>query len=146
MEESTPVRPPRKTKPEVPIRTTPVTPRTPPTARQNAPSVKTAPKPAIQPKPKSAGRSLTPAIAPKPETTKEIDYSSVYMAIWNCKADAEDELEFTRGDLVYIYEKLQNGWWVGSLVEPQGYSLGLVPKDYLKEAFDLNSWKQEACA
>ena len=76
----------------------------------------------------------------------DIDYSSVYVALWDCRADADDELPFTRGDLVYVYEKLKDGWWVGSLFQPQGHSVGLVPKDYFKEAFDLSGWKRSVNA
>uniref|UniRef100_UPI00358FD269 src kinase-associated phosphoprotein 2-like isoform X2 n=1 Tax=Myxine glutinosa TaxID=7769 RepID=UPI00358FD269 len=75
---------------------------------------------------------------PKPEPVipeKEYDYKNVYQALWNCTADKEDELSFKRGDLIYVLSKEFDAlrWWIGELDN----TIGLVPKSYLMEAYEL---------
>ena len=76
---------------------------------------------------------------PPEEPANEINYANVYQALWNCDAADKDELPFRRGDLIYIYEKPHADWWIGSLFKPQGYSVGLVPKDYVMEAYEFSA-------
>ena len=66
-----------------------------------------------------------------------INYANVYMALWTCQADDNDELEFHRGDLIYVYEKPHPDWWIGSLFKPQGNKVGLLPQQYVMEAYEL---------
>ncbi|XP_037547183.1 src kinase-associated phosphoprotein 1 [Nematolebias whitei] len=63
------------------------------------------------------------------------EYANYYQGLWDCQADEPDELDFKRGDLVYIISKEYNihGWWVGEL---EG-SIGIVPKDFLQPAYIL---------
>ncbi|XP_075891034.1 src kinase-associated phosphoprotein 1 isoform X2 [Nelusetta ayraudi] len=63
------------------------------------------------------------------------DYANYYQCLWDCTADEADELDFQRGDLVYIISKEYNihGWWVGEL----NGAVGIVPKDYLHPAYIL---------
>ncbi|XP_047466006.1 src kinase-associated phosphoprotein 1 isoform X2 [Mugil cephalus] len=63
------------------------------------------------------------------------DYANYYQGLWDCPADEPDELEFQRGDLIYIISKEYNihGWWVGEL----NGSVGIVPKDFLHPAYIL---------
>uniref|UniRef100_A0A8C5QDG3 Src kinase-associated phosphoprotein 1 n=1 Tax=Leptobrachium leishanense TaxID=445787 RepID=A0A8C5QDG3_9ANUR len=64
-----------------------------------------------------------------------IKYEDYYQGLWNCTSDNWDELSFQRGDLIRILSKEYNayGWWVGEL----DGEIGIVPKDYLSTAFDL---------
>ena len=91
----------------------------------------TAPKP-VPPVPRRSDD-------PPEEPANEINYANVYQALWNCDAAEKDELQFRRGDLIYIYEKPHADWWIGSLFKPQGYSVGLVPKDYVMEAYEFSA-------
>lgn len=81
----------------------------------------------------------TPASAAEEEMNC-INYANVYQALWDCASNEKDELGFRRGDLIYIYEKPHADWWIGSLFKPQGYSVGLVPKDYVMEAYELSAY------
>ena len=80
----------------------------------------------------------TPATTAE-EETNYINYANVYQALWDCASNEKDELGFRRGDLIYIYEKPHVDWWIGSLFKPQGYSVGLVPKGYVMEAYELSA-------
>ena len=62
----------------------------------------------------------------------------VYVALWNCNADDEDDLEFSRGNYLYIREKIPNSdWWVASLMDIPDVRVGLVPRNYIMPAYDL---------
>uniref|UniRef100_A0A8C0B8U6 Src kinase-associated phosphoprotein 1 n=1 Tax=Buteo japonicus TaxID=224669 RepID=A0A8C0B8U6_9AVES len=63
------------------------------------------------------------------------DYANYYQGMWDCSSQHPDELSFHRGDLIYILSKEYNayGWWVGEL----NNVVGIVPKDYLVAAYDL---------
>ncbi|KAM4623162.1 src kinase-associated phosphoprotein 1 isoform 1-T1 [Discoglossus pictus] len=63
------------------------------------------------------------------------NYENYYQGLWNCKRDNNDELSFQRGDLIHILSKEYDayGWWVG---EMDGM-VGIVPKEFLTDAFDL---------
>uniref|UniRef100_A0A8C6LTA6 Src kinase-associated phosphoprotein 1 n=1 Tax=Nothobranchius furzeri TaxID=105023 RepID=A0A8C6LTA6_NOTFU len=62
-------------------------------------------------------------------------YANYYQGLWDCPADEPDELDFKRGDLIYIISKEYNifGWWVGEL----DGTVGIVPKDFLQPAYIL---------
>lgn len=94
-------------------------------------------KPAAKQPPAPPKRKDEPPQSPTEVQKIEINYAKVYQALWNCEADDKDELGFRRGDLIYIYEKPHNDWWIGSLFKPQGYSVGLVPRKYVMEAYEL---------
>ncbi|KAF0875204.1 SKAP1 protein, partial [Crocuta crocuta] len=66
---------------------------------------------------------------------KEVDYTNYYQGLWDCHGDQPDELSFQRGDLIYILSKEYNmyGWWVGEL----NSLIGIVPKEYLTTAFEM---------
>uniref|UniRef100_A0A146ZS30 Src kinase-associated phosphoprotein 1 n=1 Tax=Fundulus heteroclitus TaxID=8078 RepID=A0A146ZS30_FUNHE len=63
------------------------------------------------------------------------EYANYYQGLWDCQADEGDELDFKRGDLIYIISKEYNihGWWVGEL----NGTVGIVPKDFLQPAYIL---------
>ncbi|XP_075299665.1 src kinase-associated phosphoprotein 1 [Opisthocomus hoazin] len=63
------------------------------------------------------------------------DYTNYYQGMWDCSGEHPDELSFRRGDLIYILSKEYHvyGWWVGELND----AVGIVPKDYLAAAYDL---------
>ncbi|XP_015244563.1 PREDICTED: src kinase-associated phosphoprotein 1 [Cyprinodon variegatus] len=69
------------------------------------------------------------------EPASSSEYSNYYQGLWDCPADEVDELEFRRGDLIYIISKEYNihGWWVGEL----NGTVGIVPKDFLQPAYIL---------
>uniref|UniRef100_UPI00398E3C66 src kinase-associated phosphoprotein 2 isoform X2 n=1 Tax=Pristiophorus japonicus TaxID=55135 RepID=UPI00398E3C66 len=66
---------------------------------------------------------------------KASDYANYYQGLWNCSGDQSDELSFKRGDVIYIINKEYNslGWWIGQM---KG-TIGLVPKVYLMEMYDI---------
>ncbi|KAM7232110.1 hypothetical protein CapIbe_016871 [Capra ibex] len=66
---------------------------------------------------------------------KGVDYASYYQGLWDCHGDQSDELSFQRGDLIRILSKEYSmyGWWVGEL----NSLIGIVPKDYLTTAFEV---------
>ncbi|XP_043959018.1 src kinase-associated phosphoprotein 1 isoform X2 [Gambusia affinis] len=63
------------------------------------------------------------------------EYANYYQGLWDCQADETDELDFKRGDLIYVVSKEYNihGWWVGEL----NGTVGIVPKDFLQPAYIL---------
>ncbi|XP_029954708.1 src kinase-associated phosphoprotein 1 [Salarias fasciatus] len=69
------------------------------------------------------------------EKNTKSDFANYYQCLWDCQADEADELDFHRGDLIYIISKEYNihGWWVGEL----NGAVGIVPKDYLHPAYIL---------
>nr|KAF6458815.1 src kinase associated phosphoprotein 1 [Rousettus aegyptiacus] len=64
-----------------------------------------------------------------------VDYASYYQGLWDCHGDQSDELSFQRGDLIRILSKEYSmyGWWVGEL----NSLIGIVPKEYLTTAFEM---------
>ncbi|XP_069814863.1 src kinase-associated phosphoprotein 2 [Dendropsophus ebraccatus] len=86
------------------------------------------------PKPLKAPISSAPPSS-APAAGKETDYENYYRGLWDCTADHPDELSFKYGDVIYILSKEYNryGWWVG---EMKG-SIGLVPKAYIMEMYDI---------
>ncbi|XP_062994235.1 src kinase-associated phosphoprotein 1 [Elgaria multicarinata webbii] len=62
-------------------------------------------------------------------------YANYYQGLWDCTSGHQDELSFQRGDLIYIISKEYNmyGWWIGEL----NSIVGIVPKDYLMPAYDV---------
>ncbi|XP_051014360.1 src kinase-associated phosphoprotein 1 isoform X1 [Acomys russatus] len=66
-----------------------------------------------------------------------VDYANYYQGLWDCHGDQPDELSFQRGDLIRILSKEYNayGWWVGEL----NSLVGIVPKEYLTTAFELEA-------
>ncbi|XP_038941252.1 src kinase-associated phosphoprotein 1 isoform X2 [Rattus norvegicus] len=66
---------------------------------------------------------------------RRVDYADYYQGLWDCHGDQPDELSFQRGDLIRILSKEYNmyGWWVGEL----NSIIGIVPKDYLTTAFEM---------
>ena len=108
-------------------------------AEEKVPDRPERPPTAAKPAPPVPRRSDDPPSSPAEEPTNEINYANVYQALWNCDAGDKDELQFRRGDLIYIYEKPHADWWIGSLFKPQGYSVGLVPKDYVMEAYEFSA-------
>ncbi|XP_022084683.1 src kinase-associated phosphoprotein 2-B-like [Acanthaster planci] len=63
----------------------------------------------------------------------EEDYANIYIGLWDCMADDQDELEFRRGEMVHIISKEYDtfSWWIGE----RNNKVGLVPKDYLMKAY-----------
>ncbi|XP_072365533.1 src kinase-associated phosphoprotein 2 isoform X2 [Scyliorhinus torazame] len=83
-------------------------------------------------------------------TEKATDYINYYQGLWDCSGDRSDELTFKRGDVIYVVNKMvtvvdlesaaegtleynSHGWWIGQM---KG-TIGLVPKDYLIEMYDI---------
>ncbi|KAM4027396.1 src kinase-associated phosphoprotein 2 isoform 2-T2 [Anomaloglossus baeobatrachus] len=83
-------------------------------------------------------KPLTPPTSQAPSSSppgKESDYANFYKGLWDCTGDHPDELSFKHGDVIYILSREYNrfGWWVG---EMKG-SIGLVPKAYIMEMYDI---------
>ncbi|XP_075683376.1 src kinase-associated phosphoprotein 2 [Rhinoderma darwinii] len=78
---------------------------------------------------------ISPAPSSSAPVEKESDYVNFYRGLWDCTGDQPDELSFKHGDVIYILSREYNryGWWVG---EMKG-SIGLVPKAYIMEMYDI---------
>lgn len=55
---------------------------------------------------------------------------SRYRALYNYRPQNEDELELKEGDTVYVMEKCDDGWYVGSS-QRTGY-FGTFPGNYVE--------------
>ena len=96
----------------------------------------------VPPAAAAAPRTPDPVI----DTTRIYDqdnwfnYDDVYVAAWDCRAGAGDELALRRGDLVLVVDRKNADWWLCSAESAdndfRGKS-GLVPSAYLAPAFEL---------
>ncbi|XP_044151271.1 src kinase-associated phosphoprotein 2 [Bufo gargarizans] len=79
-------------------------------------------------------KTISPALSSN-APGKETDYTNYYRGLWDCTGNHPDELSFKHGDVIYILNRDYNryGWWVG---EMKG-SIGLVPKAYIMEMYDI---------
>lgn len=53
------------------------------------------------------------------------DYANYYQGLWDCQADEPDELDFQRGDLIYIISKVSIAI-IGAEIIQEGYLKLLV--------------------
>lgn len=53
-----------------------------------------------------------------------------YRAMYNYKPQNDDELELREGDVVYVMEKCDDGWYVGSL--HRNGQFGTFPGNYVQ--------------
>ncbi|PWA31300.1 hypothetical protein CCH79_00002810, partial [Gambusia affinis] len=58
-------------------------------------------------------------------------------ALYNFTPEHEDELTFKEGDVLDIYKKEENGWWIGALNERKGH----FPSTYVEELPIMNASK-----
>lgn len=70
---------------------------------------------------------------------KPDDYENIYYSLWDCAADDSTELAFKEGDLIRILNKEfdKQSWWIGML----DGQIGLVPKTFLTNAYELVAWR-----
>lgn len=69
------------------------------------------------------------------DQTLHIDTSSdpvPYRALYNYKPQNDDELELREGDTVFVMEKCDDGWYVGSSQRSGGF--GTFPGNYVERA------------
>uniref|UniRef100_A0A7M5X3S8 Uncharacterized protein n=1 Tax=Clytia hemisphaerica TaxID=252671 RepID=A0A7M5X3S8_9CNID len=71
----------------------------------------------------------TPLAPPTPTDQYSID--NIYMGIYDCESEGDQDLAFNRGDVMYILEKVHVDWWLAYL---EG-KVGLVPSNHLTTAF-----------
>ena len=85
----------------------------------------------------------SPALPPRNEPTAAEEnsdgvgnyFESLYYGVWDCAGDAENELTFSRGDVIQILSKTHCGteWWVGKLDD----KVGIVPCEYLSATYEI---------
>ena len=63
--------------------------------------------------------------------TDPFSIDNIYMGLYDCEKEGEQDLAFNRGDVMYILEKVHADWW---LVYLEG-NVGLVPSNHLTTAF-----------
>ncbi|XP_069468891.1 rho guanine nucleotide exchange factor 6 isoform X2 [Ambystoma mexicanum] len=63
------------------------------------------------------------------EMTANSSYQIVVKAKFNFKQNNEDELSFSKGDVIYVTRVDEGGWWEGNL----GRKTGWFPSNYVKE-------------
>ncbi|XP_043987883.1 nostrin isoform X2 [Gambusia affinis] len=112
-------------------------------------------EPAVEPVPNTADQitSTTPTqetaecsgneAQPTGEDKAEDQTAAMLCSIGKCKAlynftpEHEDELTFKEGDVLDIYKKEENGWWIGALNERKGH----FPSTYVEELPIINASK-----
>ncbi|XP_008402279.1 nostrin isoform X4 [Poecilia reticulata] len=116
-------------------------------------------EPAVKPEPNTADQitSTTPTqdtaecsgstgndtLPTRDDDKTEDQTAAVLCSIGKCKAlynftpEHEDELTFKEGDVLDIYKKEENGWWIGALDERKGH----FPSSYVEELPVLNTSK-----
>jgi predicted RNase H-like nuclease (RuvC/YqgF family) len=63
-------------------------------------------------------------------------FIGVYRAVYDYEAQAEDELAITEGDLLFVLEKGDDGWWRAkkkAQSEDEAEPEGNVPNNYVEE-------------
>lgn len=60
-----------------------------------------------------------------------------YRALYNYRPQNEDELELKEGDTVYVMEKCDDGWYVGSS-QRTGY-FGTFPGNYVEQLWKMTT-------
>ena len=74
-------------------------------------------------------------IHPPPKISSDlyenIDRTRLFYALYDCKSVDSGELEFSRGDIIFILHRDNDSWWTGQL---EG-KIGLVPNNYLSQVY-----------
>ncbi|XP_078487086.1 src kinase-associated phosphoprotein 2-like [Ciona intestinalis] len=67
--------------------------------------------------------------------TSQEDYENMYQGMWDLIPDENNELALKRGEICHVISKEYDnyGWWVAE----KDKIIGLVPRDYLMEAYEL---------
>ena len=63
---------------------------------------------------------------------KGFSINNIYMGLYDCQGEDEQDLDFNRGDVMYILEKLHVDWWLACL---KG-KVGLIPSNHVTTAFN----------
>ncbi|KAF9096233.1 hypothetical protein BGX23_011727 [Mortierella sp. AD031] len=75
-----------------------------------------------------------PAPAPAPVLPAREKQCRQVRALYNFDATAEGELSLRKGDIVRIIEEIDEGWWEGELIDPNGGRYeGMFPSNYVEE-------------
>lgn len=71
-------------------------------------------------------------------------FDGVYTALYDYVPQAENELEITEGDLLYMLDKnSDDGWWKAKKKAADFDSeepVGLVPHNYVEEVYHFPPW------
>ncbi|KAG0343640.1 hypothetical protein BG004_005117, partial [Podila humilis] len=91
--------------------------------------------------------AIAPAAAPPPPMpSMQAAHQKQVKALFNFEATAEGELSIHRGDIIGIVEEIDEGWWVGELVDENGVRQeGMFPSNYcekLSEEFNATERRQ----
>lgn len=65
-----------------------------------------------------------PALPPRPQRRR-------VKAVYDCPADDDDELSFSRGDIIFVVEEIDDQWWFG-VIEGDANRKGIFPKNFVK--------------
>ncbi|XP_014915577.1 nostrin isoform X2 [Poecilia latipinna] len=90
-----------------------------------------------------SGSTGNEALPTRDDDKAEDQTAAVLCSIGKCKAlydftpEHVDELTFKEGDVLDIYKKEENGWWIGALNEQKGH----FPSSYVEELPVLNTSK-----
>ena len=63
---------------------------------------------------------------------ENMDRTRLYYALYDCKSVEEEELAFSKGDVIFVRHKDNDAWWTGQL---QGKT-GEVPHNYLSPVYE----------
>lgn len=62
-------------------------------------------------------------------------YLSRYRALYDYKMQNDDELELKEGDVIYVMEKCDDGWFVGTSKRTDEF--GTFPGNYVEKVLEI---------
>ncbi|ORY03015.1 BAR-domain-containing protein [Basidiobolus meristosporus CBS 931.73] len=55
--------------------------------------------------------------------------------LYGFDGESNDELSIRKGDIVTVLDEIDDGWWVGEIVDNSGKRVGIFPSNYVEEIF-----------
>ncbi|KAG0009443.1 hypothetical protein BGZ81_003393, partial [Podila clonocystis] len=82
---------------------------------------------------------------PPPPALPTNTHQKQVRALYNFDATAEGELSIQKGDIIGIVEEIDEGWWIGELVDANGVRQeGMFPSNYCEEVTDSSSHRKNS--
>ncbi|KAG0085476.1 hypothetical protein BGZ93_008101 [Podila epicladia] len=90
-------------------------------------------------------RNGSMAAPPPPPVLPTNTHQKQVRALYSFDATAEGELSIQKGDTIGIVEEIDEGWWIGELVDANGVRQeGMFPSNYCEEVTDSSSRRQNS--